>query len=523
MSFPLPINPENVGLMLTLGMVNNPVIPDANRLMFASTRLVTSTWANPAVVSGYEYQYSRLICGSPDYGINTLYAYFPNWRRQQSAGSPTEVSPGNSITINATIDVAGVITPVLFSGVAGPYTIADGGGIWASAAVSIPAGTTFFVRTECQAAIGATRIGIGRPYTNQSEGIIHAAAQDTGYLDGSKTPVGIGAASNIYAYGPTAIVAKGWDGRPVALLTGDSIAYGNDANATTNRAWSSRGNVGYWQSGLDDTVNGRIPFGLVCVPGLTSVLDDSAADLPKTLAMLEDPIFGSGVNYRPPFTCIVSEMGVNDFDASTGASRYPTPVKAQMLARIAFWTARYPGLPFVQSTLTPRATSTALYSWTDPTQQTPVGTDGVSPAGRWAFNDDLLAGNIAGVTASVDVSAAFSDPTNRDRWRAGTFSTTLSATASAGATTISLPIALVPGDNVCFEPGAAAGENRAVVSLPTGSGPYIHTVNAALTNTHTSGAVVKDRVTDDGVHPIEVGSRLALPYIQAAKAARKFG
>lgn len=490
------------------------------RLMFAGTRLVIATLANPVIASGFEYQYSYLLVGTPDRSINTLSVYFPNWRRQQSAGSPTEVSPGNTITINATVQVGATIYPVLFSGVVGPYTLADGAGLWASCDVSIPAGSIFYVRTESQGAIGATRIGMGRPYTNQGEGIIHLAAQDTGYLDGTKTPSGIGASGNIYAYGPTAVVAKGWDGQPVALIIGDSIAWGNDDNAANNRSFDARGNMGYIQRGLDSQTGGRMSFGNIAVPGMTSLLQDTAAEIPKTLAMLEDPIFGVGASYRPPWTAMLCEMGVNNFDTSTGASRYPSPVKTNLEAHIAFWKARYPGQPFVQTTLTPRANSTALYNWTDPLQQTPVGTDGTSPNGRWAFNDDLRAGNVAGVTAYIDVEPHFSDPTNRDRWAAGPISTTLSANASALATTVSLPIALTPGENACFEPGVATAENRTVISV-TGSGPYIHTISSGLTSAHANGSAVKTRKTTDGVHPNTTASIAASQAVIDAKLAGK--
>lgn len=516
-----------MGLGLSLGLALGAPASSADissRLMFASTRLSIPSFASPVVSAGFEVQYSRLIGGTPDYAIQEGWVYFPWWRRQQNALVPTEINPGNGGTVRASLIVGSTVYPIDFgAGAAAGVTFADGGGQWVHWQTSspVPANSALTWITESQVPLGGIRIGLGRPYTNLTEGIVHSATPDTGYLDGSKTPTGAGGSGFLHAYGPSMVVAKGWDGRAVVLIIGNSIAFGSDDSAVNNRSFDPRGAMGYLQRGLDSLIGGRLPFGIVAVPGMTSLLQDTAAEIPKTLAMLEDPIFGVGANYRPPFSAKACELGVNNFDTSTGASRYPSPVKTNLETHIAFWNNRYPDQPFIQTTLTPRANSTALYNWTDPLQQTPVGTDGTAPNGRWAFNDDLLAGNIAGVTDFIDVEPYFSDPTNRDRWATGLVATTLSANVSAGANTVSLPVSLELGENACFDPGVVGAENRSVLAV-SGSGPYTHTLSSALTNAHSIGSAVLTRRTTDGVHPNTTASILASQAVIDAKLAGKF-
>ena len=176
-------------------------------------------------------------------------------------------------------------------------------------------------------------------------------------------------------------------------------------------------------------------------------------------------------------------------------------MKANVLNRIAFYKSRYPFAPWVQSTLSPRANTTTLYNWADPTQQQPVGTDGTSPNGRWAFNDDLRAKNVAGVDVLIDFEPYYSDPTNRDRWPA-TATFALTVQANSGQTHVTVPVAPEIGESLTLDPGVSGkAENRQVFSY-TGTGPYDVTLNSNLTNTHLVGAIVVYRNSDDGVHPL---------------------
>lgn len=128
------------------------------------------------------------------------------------------------------------------------------------------------------------------------------------------------------------MIAKGWDGRPVALVVCDSIGERqNDHILAADR----RGNMGWLRRWLDtpDPVQGRIPHFLIGIPGASSDRELAAGATMRWDVLDQIIAFNSG---RRPFTCLLDQLGQNNTGSTAAA------LTAQSEGLIDRITARYP-------------------------------------------------------------------------------------------------------------------------------------------------------------------------------------
>jgi hypothetical protein len=190
--------------------------------MFASSRMrwPFENWGSQA---SWKYQATRIAFRSPPYWSFGLRVAMPGFKMHYLSG---EYETGiDYITEGVSIEVSGVRLPVSFSGAPGCTTL-SGQVSW-----SDPLPYWIAPNTLCYAITAASLTNVGSTYEwiggytiDQSigEGMMLSATSLAGKLVTGDV-VGPRSSNVRLGYGPCMAVAQGWDGRPVALLPGDSI------------------------------------------------------------------------------------------------------------------------------------------------------------------------------------------------------------------------------------------------------------------------------------------------------------
>jgi hypothetical protein len=228
-----------------------------DQLMFASTRAHLPTNFNTST-SANNFRVCRTMHVSPDYPTFGTRIAFANWYNNAQISPAPETDPGGPMTIEgAAIEIAGVITPLTFGGQSS-VTIADGGHVFCDPiAIVLPPATKYFTRVADTVAAGQKRPAGGFAQVRSCEGVALGNSSQLALVSGG-TIAGTGGLMV-----PAAIVAQGWDGRDVILITGDSIAFGQSDNLN---AVGERGAAGFIERGLDSPAGGRIPYGQFACP-----------------------------------------------------------------------------------------------------------------------------------------------------------------------------------------------------------------------------------------------------------------
>lgn len=471
-------------------------------------------------------------------GWRVVYTNFGLDPNSRPAGTAREQKPGNTNTLDYVVAFTaasggGTRVTLSFNGAAS-VVIADGGfAITDAVPTAWPGG---FLRTSITTAMGAAR---PRGFTSMGQlGEVrrHLAAPNATYAaGGSIASVGL-TANTTNGYSPVAVLVP-WTRQPSVLELGDSITQQDDLPQLA----SARGMVGGITRGLDDDgPTGRFGVGNFGHHGAQMAdfmdLTDGRFGLRyKLLAYIRTTINGGQVW---PFSTIWSQGLRNDFSAmGYGATDTVASVTADMQARATGWwqflAKTFPGVPIVQSTITPRTVDTTM-ARTSLASQTGNGLGSSQPL---QTVNDWIMGRPAPLALAVDLRSAYQavdDGTGIPKWK-------LTPLAAAGGAPLSLALAVgadisntvvrittnvapVSGNYLVFEPGAAnmeVGPQVGTSIVNNGDGTY--SVKAAgyyaIKRVHAVGSIVSSSNSADGTHPGSGAQQAAAAPVIGAKAA----
>lgn len=305
-------------------------IPDADRYMPAATRVrwptgsTTTPWT---FASGTNYHCSKIFFGSPDYPTNDFIITYVGFALTEGGNAPQETqSPTSDMLIDEAFFVHpdGTEYPILFGGSAS-VTVTKATGIaygQVTLPSDLPAWSVYGVRTVYHGTVGAQYAACYRCQRQNNEKFwgaadlasvqALAAADDpsTASLDPDSLYNTLGNATNSQkmTYGPSLIVAKGWDGRPAPLLLADSLFERQEIAASAD----ARGNIGIgrrWFDKRDPTWGSLIPV-VMGVPG-----SKSAQELSTNSTKRWDLIDAIKTTYnggKDIWTMVVDWSGRND-------------------------------------------------------------------------------------------------------------------------------------------------------------------------------------------------------------------
>lgn len=491
------VGTHDFGSRPLFGNPRGATTPDQDRYLFWATRARVPSGSLVTAASGTQFVMTKLIFGSPQYAINKLRLHLSGFASTEGGASPQEtVLPGNAMTINGLwVEVSGVATRAKFGGANGTSIASGTTGAWTDELVlpsDIPAGSLVTIYTSYSTAVGEKQIPLTQIQKERGErvwgagdaatleALIGTSTASTAALD---TSYG-GTAQPTY-YGPDMMAAKGWDGRPVALVVGDSIGERQNDHVC---AADARGNLGWLRRWLDTdhATYGRTPHFMFAIPGASSARELSTSSTLRWDVLDELIALNGG---KRPFTCVIDQMGVNDT-----AVDYPT-MKAAWLALLTRIRVRHPGVPVIAAGTTPRSTSTD--NFLTQSNQTPT-LGGTYPGGQYYLLDaDKAAGMAGEVQGFIDLwTPAYG--TRSGKWPGQAFQTTLAADTGASYSTISLTASPVLGDLLRWGTNGAVVGNVIGIS---GSGPYIATMDRTNTTAVLAGGTVYAPATSDGVHP----------------------
>lgn len=292
-------------------------------------------------------------------GWRVVFANFGLDPNSRPAGSARELRPGNSNVLDYVVAFTGAngtgTRVALTFGGAGSVVMGDGGFV-----ISDPVPTPWpggFLRTSISTAMGAAR---PRGFTSMGQlGEVrrHLATANPSYAaGGSIANVGL-AANTTNGYSPVAVLIP-WTRQPSVLEIGDSITQQDDLPQLA----SPRGVVGGVTRGLDDdATTGRFGVGNFGHHGaqMADFMDLAEGRFGLRYALLAH--IRTVLNGRQvwPFSVIWSQGLRNDFSSMYYPEGTPPDTAvADMEARATAWWSflakTFPGVPIIQSTITPR-------------------------------------------------------------------------------------------------------------------------------------------------------------------------
>ncbi|MGL6045053.1 MAG: hypothetical protein ACRC02_01175 [Vogesella sp.] len=486
-------------------------IANAARWMFCSHSVVPNyrlNTATPETIAAQTYHVSSISFDRPLWEAESLRFAWQNAYTNNTGATPAELLPPTAITMRAAIfNGDAFVADITFGGQV-EISIAAGDIAWCDPVPSsgLPVSGQLFMRTYSALPSGGQRPG-RRQNTDNATGngltyVFATASQSSALalLTAGAVPNN-SSYPNSYAFGPVCQVANRWDGRPVVLVVGDSIAAGNDntigASWITN-ALRSREGVAYGYYSL--AIHGTKPSNQTG----ESAYGKKAAIVDTLVAMNSGAL---------PMTSIISEMGVNDASGTNVAA-----LQTKVQAWLDYIKSKWPAAKLIQTTYTPRTTSDAATLQTDAAV---MGVNTVTPsnADRWGVADWIKTKPVP-LDDFIDVRAAWTGSDTGTTWYVPPYVSTLAQPAAAGATSIVVtdlpPAGIVP----VLSPGS--GTTIESTNIPigpvTGSGPYTVALGKALAKSHLAGATVKASPAIDGLHPEEgYMSQRAQAVVEAAK------
>jgi hypothetical protein len=466
---------------------------DQDRYLFwaSGARMPSGTLVTAAV--GTSFVMTKLVFGSPQYGINALRLHFSGFASTEGGNSPQEtVLPGNATAIGG-VWVAvggGAAVPCAFGGAAGTAIASGATGTWTDPlAVSVPADSRVTVYTLYSTAVGEKQIPVHQIMRQRGErvwGADNAAALVALIGTDTASTAALDTVSFPAYYGPDVMVAKGWDGRPVPLVVCDSIG---ERQTDHPLAADDRRNMGWLRRWLDrDGGTGRIPHFVIGLPGASSTRE-LAASATKRWDIIDEVVTMNGG--KRPFTCVLNQMGRNDYSAAYATTRAAWKALNDRIL------ARHPGTPVI-------AVGQVVHPSSSDGFRT-LANQGYQTGGEWpggvryqleADKEALMDGTLAGY---IEVVRAVGLDTTLGKWPEPFFVTTLAQPIAAGDTTIYLTDAPMPGDILHFDRSGAtvAGTTTTVISV-TGTAPYAATTAAAVALAWPAGQEVYAPNANDG-------------------------
>ncbi|WP_336868606.1 hypothetical protein [Sphingomonas sanguinis] len=463
--------------------------------------------------------------------VFTNFGLDPNSR---PAGSARELRPGNSNVLDYVVAFTGTngtgTRVALTFGGAGSVVMGNGGFV-----ISDPVPTPWpggFLRTSISTAMGAAR---PRGFTSMGQlGEVrrHLATANPSYAaGGSIANVGL-AANTTNGYSPVAVLIP-WTRQPSVLEIGDSITQQDDLPQLA----STRGMVGGVTRGLDDdATTGRFGVGNFGHHGaqMADFMDLAEGRFGLRYALLSH--IRTVLNGRQvwPFSAIWSQGLRNDFSSMYYPEGTPPDTAvADMEARATAWWSflakTFPGVPIIQSTITPRTADTTS-GRTTLSAQTGNGLGSQSPL--QTVNDWIMT-RPAPLAFAVDLRPAYQaaeDGTGVPKWKqtplaasgGGTLTGALAAGTdiSGGGIKVNATVAPRPGEYLVFEPGSPNIEiaSQAVSVVNNGDGSYtVRTPYYAARKAHAAGSIVSTSNSADGTHPGSAAQQAAAAPVIAAK------
>ncbi|WP_462116958.1 hypothetical protein [Methylorubrum extorquens] len=496
---------------------------DPTRFMFAATRLRFPIVTGTVSGTGTVYMVQSFFFGSPDYAVTEPRFFLPTFYQVATGANPSEfAAPAPYQFEKLSIKVGGIwyecpTAPFLVDPAVDPVGFL----LAAIPGVTIPLNSFVEGRMAFSAQGGVTLGGstrandLGEISMSSTAGSLAAKCTDGSALTQN------GFSRHVI---PAFMVAKGWDGRPVGLLAGDSIQAGANENSIPG-FMSPRGVQGYWQRGLDDnTQSKRIAFGTLALEGARpSDWQNRTAWSRKLDAVAKATAANGG---KPPFTFIGSNHGNN-------SATVPNPYTWLT----GFWQVcktEWPGVPIYHSEMLARASSSDGYQ--SLAGQTVAAADayngGTNPGIRWTANELIGKGALTGdpsAQARVDGwiagsfapwrAGSFDTGANRDKQAVIAFDTTLAADSAANNTTLTLASTsgLALGDMLIVNPGGT-GSYDAIVRTISGN---VVTLSGASGTAMTTGTRVTASLNDrTGLHPStrhhqKIAMEVVVPWKQA--------
>ena len=484
-----------------------------SRWMLASHSVVPNYRANtadPATTPAQAYHVSSISFDRPAWTPNNLMFAWQNAYTNNQGNTPAEIVPPTAITMRAAIFNGDTFVANITFGGQQEITLAAGDIAWCDPIPfsSLPASGQLYMRTYSALPNGGQRPG-RRQNTDNATGngftyVFNTATQATALaLLTSGSVTNNSGYPNNYAFGPVCQVADKWDGRPVVLVVGDSIAGGND-NAI-GASWIT--------NALRSSVGGVMSYYNLAIHGTKPSNQTGDSVYGKKAAIIDTLIAKNGGAL--PMTSIISEMGVNDASGTNVAS-----LQTKVQAWLDYIKSKWPGAKLIQTTYTPRVTSDAATLQTDSTVMT---TNTVTPsnADRWGVADWIKT-KPTPLDDYIDVREAWTGSPTGTIWYLPPYSSTLAQAAAIGATSIVVndlpPAGIVP----VLSPGNSSTVESTTIPIGavTGTGPYTVQLNKALTKSHLVGAAVKASPAIDGLHPEEgYMSQRAQTVVEQAKSA----
>jgi hypothetical protein len=477
---------------------------DQDRYLFWASGAKVPSGALGTAASGTNYVMTKLVFGSPQYAINHLRLHFSGFASTEGGNSPQEtVLPGNATTVDGvwiSVD-AGPASRCTFGGANGASIASGANGAWTddlALGADIPAESLVTIHTLYHVAVGEKLIPSYQIEKHRGERVW--GASDVATLEaliGTDAP-GTAALDTAYGgtaqptfYGPDMMVAKGWDGRPVALGVNDSI--GERQNDTPQSA-DARRNKGWLRRWLDaDGVQGRTPHFLIGVPGASSTRE-LATSSAKRWDVLNEIVAFNGDKW--PFTCIIDQMCINDYHAT-----YAT-MHANWKDLVTRIRARLGNVPVIAIGTTPR-TSASTDNYLTAASQTYSSSGGVYTTGNnYLMDADKAAGMDGTIQGFIDLIGPAYTAT-AGKWP-GAWTTTLAAQAGtdgiAGYSTIRVVDEPMRGDLLRW--GGNGAQLGTVVDYSGSAGDWLVTLDRSINIAMSApGSVVFAPTTSDGTHP----------------------
>lgn len=343
-----------------------------DRYMFAFSRLRVPSGALVTAQPGTNYVMTRIVVGSPQYATTTVRCHFSGFASTEGGNSPQETQlTGNAQQIDGFwLSLGATRVRAKFNG--GPSaSVASGStGVWTDPieiSGGIPAGSSVAFSTAYHTAVGEKQIPVYRIQKHRDERVWGASDIQPlmTYLDDVASPstaaldTGTGQSMPQY-YGPDMCVAKGWDGRPVAIVAADSIGEARQEYAVEA---DTRGNLGWLRKWLDDSGGiGRIPHFIMGVPGAGSARELTTNALLRWQVL--DEIVAFNTDRALPFTVLINQLGQNDLNAKYSA------MQSSYVGFIDRFSARYFNVRAIGVGVLPRTSSTD--GWATRTGQTQI-------------------------------------------------------------------------------------------------------------------------------------------------------
>lgn len=427
---------------------------------------------------------------TPEYPVTSIRIAFSNWATLTTGIQSPEVDGESELTVRATIIKNGkLFAKVTFSGSIS-VSIPPGESVW-SDEITVPSWISqdFEIRTFCQVSLDGVRPG-GYRKNNRYEyhdGVHYGTSQieHERILTGGKFANST-ARGYEYYYGPSMVLANNWDGRPVILCIGDSIAYGDDFACS----WLT--------TAINSSIGSRLPYFNISVQGIrpTGLSSLAKGQFKRKFELLKSAQVVTG-SKSEVFTCIISELGVNDAWGNNGDL-----LLQKLRGYWLFLKDCWPDTKLIQTTFTPRAKKDLIYFNSSEERQLSTTTT-PADADRW-YVSEIIKNKPYPLEGYIDLRKVWTGKVDGCFWREvwkGDF----------------LLEDLLPGSEFCVLGSApklgalivfSAGRSQEEVEFPyaevidvSGHGPFIVRFSSGCKKYHPKGRLVVQTMTRDGIHP----------------------